>query len=119
MPLDRTVSISKKMLATVWLLSNIESYRGVADRFGFNKGALRNIASSVCNVLMTIRQEVIIWPRTQAELAALEQGWMAKGDIPGVIAAIDGTYIKIPGPCNEKRDSYICRKGFPAVHLQV
>ena len=42
---------------------------------------------------MSIRQEVIIWPRTQVELAALEQGWMAKGDIPGVIAAIDGTYI--------------------------
>ena len=53
---DRTLSVEKKMLVTIWLLSNIESYRDVADRFGFNKGALCNIASNVCKVLMSVRQ---------------------------------------------------------------
>ncbi|XP_046567780.1 putative nuclease HARBI1 [Haliotis rubra] len=30
---------------------------------------------------------------------------------------LDGSYIPIPGP-SFFRDSYICRKGFPAMHLQ-
>lgn len=40
-----------------------------------------------------------------------------RAGFPGVIGAIDGTYIPIAGP-SEFRDSYICRKEFPAFHLQ-
>lgn len=38
--------------------------------------------------------------------------------MPGVIGAIDGTHVQIPGP-SEHRDAYINRKGFPSVQLQV
>ena len=38
--------------------------------------------------------------------------------MPGVIGAIDGTHIKIPGP-SEHRDAYISRKGVPSMQLQV
>lgn len=36
-----------------------------------------------------------------------------------MVGAIDGTYIEIKGPDGEHRASYICRKGFPAIHVQV
>ncbi|XP_070183209.1 uncharacterized protein [Littorina saxatilis] len=58
--------------------------------------------------------DVIQWP-PKCDLARLAGKWAARAGFPGVVGAIDGTYIKIPGT----RDAYICRKGFPAMHLQV
>lgn len=39
-------------------------------------------------------------------------------NFPGVVAAVDGTHIKIPGPSNF-RDAYINRNGVPSMQLQV
>ena len=35
---SRQVAVEKKLLASLWLLGNKESFRGVADLFDFNKG---------------------------------------------------------------------------------
>lgn len=41
MPKERTLTVEKKLLATLWMLGNQESYRSVADRFGISKGNVR------------------------------------------------------------------------------
>ncbi|XP_061187109.1 putative nuclease HARBI1 [Saccostrea echinata] len=59
-----------------------------------------------------ILQQLISKPRNVAEDFSRRAGF------PSVVGALDGTYIPISGPSNY-RDSYICRKGYPAMHLQA
>ena len=46
---DRGIVPEKKLLATLWVLANQESFRGVADRFDLNKGTLHRCAMQVRN----------------------------------------------------------------------
>ena len=62
--------------------------------------------------------DVIKWPERH-QLQQMAERWQRRAGFPGVVGAIDGTYIKIPGPRDETRDSFICRKGYPAMQLQV
>ena len=114
----RTVTIEIKMLSTVWLLSNLESFRSVADSFGMNKGSLHRLVMSVCRTLTDLRGDVICLSSTFSQYQTLPQHFQEVAGMPCVIGAIDGTHIKIPGP-SEHRDAYINRKGFPSMQLQV
>ena len=98
--------------------SNLESFRSVSDRFGMNKGSLHRIVMSVCRTLTSLRGDVICWPTTNGQLQSIAQDFEEVGGMPGVIGAIDGTHIKIPGP-SEHRNAYINRKGVPSMQLQV
>ena len=115
---ERTISVEIKMLSTVWMVSNTESFRSVADRFGFNKGTLHRVVMSVCKCITSIRDDVISWPTTNSQYQTLASDFEKVGGIPGVIGAIDGTHIRIPGP-SDHRDAYINRKGTPSIQLQV
>ena len=64
-----------------------------------------------------ILPSLISWPDTSS-YHRIAEGFAQRAGFPGVIGAVDGTYIPITGP-SEYRDSYICRKGFPAFHLQA
>jgi hypothetical protein len=48
----------------------------------------------------------------------MEEGFRSMHGIPGVVGAIDGSYIPIDPPQENRRD-YWCRKGFYAVLLQA
>ncbi|PVD20961.1 hypothetical protein C0Q70_19124 [Pomacea canaliculata] len=72
----------------------------------------------ICRTLVANQGEVIQWPERDA-LEKLAEKWQQKAGMPGVVGALDGTYIPILGTSGPRRESYICRKGFPAMHLQV
>ena len=109
--------MDKKILATLWVLGNKESFRGVADRFDLNKGFLHNIFIEVCEALRVVRPQFIMWP-TRPEQAQIAGNFVQKTGFPGVVGCIDGTHIPIPGP-SDHRASYINRKGFPSIQLQA
>ncbi|XP_033729019.1 putative nuclease HARBI1 [Pecten maximus] len=44
--------------------------------------------------------------------------FFTRSGFPGVVGAVDGTHIPIPGPSSH-RDSYINRKSFPSIQLQA
>ncbi|XP_070211844.1 uncharacterized protein [Littorina saxatilis] len=58
------------------------------------------------NVEAWLRGDVIQWPR-RCDLARLAGKWSARPGFPGVVGAIDGTYITIPGTRDKNRDAYI------------
>jgi len=60
LPAERGITSEKKLLATLWMVANKESYRSVADRFGFNKGTLHRIVKSVSQTLVTLRGTDVI-----------------------------------------------------------
>lgn len=104
------------MLASIWRLGNQESFRGVANRFGINKGTLHHILMEICHSVMGLRKDVFHWPQQQMEQNA--QAFTQRCGFPGIVGAIDGTHIRIPGP-SAFRESYINRKDFPSLQLQV
>lgn len=72
-----------------------------------------------CQALTTLNSEVIKMPQSRAQFQSTADGFKARCGIPGVIGAIDGTHMAVPGLRSEHRASYINRKGYPSVHLQV
>jgi len=114
----RTISLERRTLACLWYVSNQETYRSIVDRFGMSKGSLRYYLTNFCRTLTSeeILSSMIAWPQTE-EYGRIAQKNAARTGFPGAIGFVDGTYIPIPGP-SAFRDSYICRKGFPAFHLQ-
>ncbi|KAL5014794.1 hypothetical protein ScPMuIL_009064 [Solemya velum] len=47
----RTISLERRVLASVWFLGNPETFRSVADRFGLSKGSLHYYLQNFCRVL--------------------------------------------------------------------
>lgn len=110
----RSNTLETKVLSTVWLLSNAESYRGVADRFGLSKGSLHHIFLSVCEAMRHL--DSVEWPNEQ--LMKVSAGtFLARHGFPGVIGCIDGCHIPIKGR-SEDRSSFINRKGYSSIVLQ-
>lgn len=58
-------------------------------------------------------------PRTQQETTAVKIGFMAIGNIPNVIGAIDGTLIPIRSVNGNEEHLYVCRKNFHAINTQA
>lgn len=114
----KTVSIRKKILSSLWLLGNTESFRGVANRFGLSKATLHSVLFEVCNAIETVWGRLIVWPTTSQQYRDLADGFRRKTGFPGVVGAIDATHIPIPGP-KVNREAYINRKGFPSMQLQA
>jgi len=71
----------------------------------------------VTYTLYCLAPHFIKWPRGKETIRVIEEFWKMKG-FPGVIGAVDGSFIQIRAP---KKDtaSYICRKNYPAIQLQA
>lgn len=111
---NERVPTSTKVLATLWLLANQESYRGVGDRFGMNKGTLFYIVKEIIEIWASCAREHICWPSdTNFEAAEFERKW----NFPGVVGAVDGCHIQIKAPRDEQA-AYYNRKEFHSVVLQ-
>ncbi|KAH7970373.1 hypothetical protein HPB49_004852 [Dermacentor silvarum] len=51
---------------------------------------------------------------TSEEKAAVKEGFLRRGTIPGVIGCIDGSLIAIIAPKGERNAAFMCRKGYYA-----
>ena len=104
-------------MATLWLLANKESFRGVADRFGVSKGSLHFYVMQVVEGLSALVTRYIRWPSPEQYPATAER-FERKGGFPGVLGCLDGTHIPIKGPSTH-RDAFINRKGYASFQLQA
>nr|XP_032832357.1 putative nuclease HARBI1 [Petromyzon marinus] len=114
---NRSVGMEKKILCSLWLLGNQESFQDVANRFGMGKGTLHYVFRSVVQALSKCQAEAIKWPSVD-QLAKVAQGFRDKSGFPGVVGALGGTHIPIRGPPS-RRNAYVNRSGFPSIHLQA
>ncbi|KAL5017911.1 hypothetical protein ScPMuIL_003633 [Solemya velum] len=115
---ERKLSLEKKLLSTMWLLANQESYRGIADRFGISKGTLHLTALSAYKAIASLRENLIKFP-DRRDFPKIANGFSQRCGFPGVVGAVDGTHIPIPAPRTAHRLAYINRKGFSSMQLQV
>ena len=64
-------------------------------------------------------KEYIKFSETRQQMKAAAEGFQQRCGMPGIIGAVDGTHVPVPGPTTEHRASFINRKGFPSMILQV
>jgi len=92
-------------------------FRCVSDRFNVGKATAWRSVQKVVNALYKNVATFIKWPTIEEAEQNMQTTERLYG-FPGVIGAVDGTHIKITAP-NENSDSYINRKGFHSIQLQV
>lgn len=106
--LSNKILSEEKILATLWLLGNQESFRGVGDRFNLSKSSLHKVFLEVACALKLVMKNIIVWP-ARDQINEFTEQFFRKAGFPGVVGAIDGTRIQIPGP-KENRD--LCKQVF-------
>ncbi|CAN7989423.1 unnamed protein product, partial [Ixodes hexagonus] len=109
------IPLRTKMLMTLWLLGNQESYRGVADRFGVNKGTLFYVVEQMVCLWTDCAQQQIVWPTDIDEVA---RTFKARWKFPGVVGAVDGCHINIKAP-EKDQSAYYNRHDVHSVILQA
>ncbi|XP_023226904.1 protein ANTAGONIST OF LIKE HETEROCHROMATIN PROTEIN 1-like, partial [Centruroides sculpturatus] len=112
-----TIPVIKKILITVWYLANQESYRQIADRFGVWKSTAHYIISATIKAIASHQHDFIQWPESH-QYKSIANDFESKRHFPGVIGAIDGTYIHCKPPMNG-RNAFVNRKGDPSIILQA
>ncbi|XP_036395781.1 putative nuclease HARBI1 [Megalops cyprinoides] len=104
------------MLACLWTLGNLESYRSVAERFNTSKSNLSNHLHDICNLIVTHCNHKISWP-TGPAVWQIEQVFRNAG-FPRTLAAVDACHIRIVKPRNaDCPDAYFNSKHFHSVNL--
>lgn len=91
-------------------------FRSICSRFNIGKATALRTIRRVVKALVSLGPNFITWPSGD-NLENVKAGFNDMG-FPDTIGAIDGMYIPIPKP-KEHGLSYICRKGFSCVTLQV
>ena len=91
--------------------------RSVGCRFNMGKSSLFVSFVRVVRALNTIAPEIIKWP-SREERQRIRHSFRDIAGLPGVIGAIDGTYVPIKAP-RDNPETYINRKCFYAITLQV
>lgn len=91
--------------------------RSIGFQFDLPKSALYRCFVRVVTALNEIAPNVIRWPSINERKIISEELRKCSG-MPGVIGAVDGSYVPIKAPRIDK-EAYICRKCFFGITLQA
>lgn len=90
----------------------------VGDGLGLSNSSVSKAVTVVTPLLLQLMKNFLIFPQTPEEIQQANQHFYNVASIPRVIGIIDGTLIQVSSPVvNEP--FYICRKGYPAINVQV
>ncbi|KAH3712101.1 hypothetical protein DPMN_071780 [Dreissena polymorpha] len=64
-------------------------------------------------------EQQIRFPESRHELKTIAARFHQRCGMPGVVGAVDGTNIACPAPISEHKSSFINRKGYASLVLQV
>lgn len=106
-----------KFLVVVYTVCDVYYFRSVCVKFGIGKATTFRALRRVTYALHCIAPRFINWPQGDIATQIMER-FEASCGFSNVIGAIDGTHIKIRAPV-EDAASYINRKGFPYINVQV
>ncbi|XP_015749673.1 PREDICTED: putative nuclease HARBI1 [Acropora digitifera] len=113
----KVIDARKQVSIFLWCIANQETTRLVADRFDVTFSSVSRVVRRVTESVLALRNQYIKWPNG-AQLRETMESFLTEGGFPGVVGAIDGSLIQIRAP-EENPESYICRKKYHALQLQV
>lgn len=111
-PVKRKVAMALKRLATGMCFNDVGAL------FGHGKSTVIKCFEEFCSFMSnTMMLLSVRWP-TREQAQEMEGGFRKMHGIPGIIGAIDGSFIPIDTP-RVNPEHYYCRKKFHAVLLQA
>ena len=113
----KAITTECKILVFLQYLANKNTMREICTLFGISEGTIQPLLRQVSSAVSNLRSTVITWP-TQEEQAVISAAFFEERGVPHVIGAIDGTHIELEFKLNHDI-SYINRKGYPSMLLQV
>ncbi|XP_015758774.1 PREDICTED: putative nuclease HARBI1 [Acropora digitifera] len=117
-PFGRQVIDARKQVSIfLWCIANQETTRLIADRFNVTYSSVSRVVRRVTECVLALRNQYIKWPNG-TQLRETMESFRVEGGFPGVVGVIDGSLVKIRAPV-ENPESYICRKKYHALQLQV
>ena len=90
----------------------------VGDGLGLSKSSVSKTVTTVTPLLLQLMKSILVFPKTPEEIQLANQQFYDIDNIPRVIGIIDGTLIPVLSP-KVNEPLYICRKGYPAINVQV
>ncbi|XP_037555700.2 putative nuclease HARBI1 [Dermacentor silvarum] len=111
---ERQVLCALRFFAT----GSFQGSVGSEETIGVTQPAVRKCVRRVAEAIVHAgtRNKWVHYPRTSEEKAAVKEGFLRRGGIPGVISCVDGSLIAIIAPKGDNKASYMCRKGFYALN---
>jgi len=92
--------------------------RDVASEFSIGESTFHRQMIRVVNFLLHIAPNVIKFPQTDEEKAALASQFERVSDLPGIIGSMDGAYIPIRAPARKNKSSYLNHQHQISITLQ-
>ncbi|XP_023217212.1 protein ALP1-like [Centruroides sculpturatus] len=113
------VKKEKVVLLSLWILGNQESFRGVGDRFGLDKGHAHRLFIVFCKGVCNLKEIFIKWPvdKDAQEVVKNFSSLRGRNSFPNVFGCVDGTLIQVT-VCHHEKQEYYSRKQCTAVILQ-
>ncbi|KAK3736780.1 hypothetical protein QZH41_001694 [Actinostola sp. cb2023] len=97
----------EKVLALgLYRLGHGNSYVSIGPVFNVGKSTVIEAVQDVVEGLYEFRNEVIKFPETPAETAAVIETFEQLSDLPNIAGAIDGSHVRIKAPIESKADYF-------------
>ena len=88
------IPVEKKVLLTVWLMGNNQSFMSGAKLFEISKGTVYRVFHQICSELTILAGTYIRWPGPE-ECDEISSSFETKFGFPGVIGVIDACHVEI------------------------
>lgn len=112
------LSPEKNLALFLWYVGHqTASYCDVAHQFNVAYSTMFDILNRVANFICDLSPGIINWPNKNEQTDIAKH--FEKLSFPNVVGCIDGTHIKIDKPNVTQFESYVNRKGFYSVQLQI
>ncbi|KAH7977634.1 hypothetical protein HPB49_003063 [Dermacentor silvarum] len=111
---ERKVLCALRFFATGSFQASVGSEETIRVSQSTVSECVRRVAEAVVNA--GARNKWVHFPRTSKEKAAVKEGFLRRGAIPGVIGCVDGSLVAIIAPKGERKAAFMCRKGYYALN---
>ncbi|XP_022164501.1 putative nuclease HARBI1 [Myzus persicae] len=111
------IPLDIQLLGFLWIMATSDCYRSVAERFKMNRGTLHKVYRTIVSCVVYETHRYIQWS-TDEKKDEITDAFLVASGYPGIVGAIDGSYIKIKQPRGDKHYRYANRKKDYAVIIQ-
>ncbi|XP_037500317.1 putative nuclease HARBI1 [Rhipicephalus sanguineus] len=111
----RRVLCALRFFTTGSFQSSVGSEETVAVTQPAVSKSVRRVAQTIVNA--GTRNKRVHFPRTAEEKAAVTEGFLRLGSLPGVIGCVDGSFVAIVAPRGQQKAAFFCRKGYYALNV--
>ncbi|XP_046661985.1 protein ALP1-like [Homalodisca vitripennis] len=106
----------ERLAVTLRFLATGDSYHSLSYTFKISKQIISTIIPTVCEAIVSVLQDYIKMPKTEAEWKVISKEFNDKWNFPNCVGAFDGKHIELQAPIHSGTE-YFNYKGFFSIVL--